>query len=121
VFAARSATADVATVQLHKTGTTTQVRVVMTRSGTAALTGAWQTLSTGSHVIRIDWSSGPATGANAGSLSLSVDGATRQTLTGNTSTLRVESARLGLIAGMSAGSTGTAYFDSFQSTRYTLP
>ena len=46
---------------------------------------------------------------------------TRQTLTGNTSTLRVESVRLGLVAGLTTSSTGTAYVDSFQSTRNTLP
>ena len=122
VLAARSATGDVATVQLHKAGTTTQLRVVMSRSGRlAALTGGWQSLTPGAHTVRVDWGSGPATGAAAGSLRLSVDGVTKQTLTGDTSTLRVESVRLGLVAGLCTGSTGTAYVDSFQSTRNTLP
>ena len=43
------------------------------------------------------------------------------TQTGNTNALRVESVRLGLVAGTNASSTGTAYVDAFQSTRYTLP
>ena len=86
-------------MQLHTTGTTTQLRVVMSRSGATALTGAWQSLTPGRTPSRVDWGSGPATGAAAGSLRLSVDGATRQTLTGDTSTLRVESVRLGLVAG----------------------
>ena len=121
VLAARSATADIATVQLHTAGTTTQLRVVMRRSGATARTGAWQSLTPGAHTVRVDWGSGPATGAAAGSLRLSVDGVTRQTLTGNTSTLRVESVRLGLVAGLTTRSTGTAYVDSFQSTRNSLP
>ena len=66
VFAARSATADVATVQLHTAGTTTQLRVVMSRSGAQALTGAWQSLTPGAHTVRVDWGSGPATGQQPG-------------------------------------------------------
>ena len=121
VFSARSNLADVATVDYRKNGGNNQVRVVMARSGAAAVQGAWQTLATGSHEIRIDWVSGPATGTAAGSLKLSIDSTAKQTLTGNTSTLRVESARLGLVAGTNNTSTGTAYIDSFESTRNTLP
>jgi hypothetical protein len=57
---------------------------------------------------------------------LSVDGVVALTSIGVTNTLRIESARLGVIAGFSVGaganrSAGAAYFDSFVSTRYTLP
>ena len=55
----------------------------------------------------------------------SVDGATRQASTGNTSTLRVDTVLLGVTAGVTQTATssmkGTAYVDSFVSTRYTLP
>ena len=73
------------------------------------------------NTLQVDWTSGPATGATAGSLRLSVDGVSRPLQTGNTSTLRVDTARLGVIAGFTTTSAGTAYFDSFVSTRNTLP
>jgi len=124
LFEARTATAQVLAVQFHRTSTgVNQIRTVMSRSAGGALTGAWVNLPAGVHTIRVDWTSGPATGATAGSLRLQLDGVVVSTQTGNTSTLRVETARLGLTAGVTTASTmsGTAYFDSFVSTRYTLP
>ena len=76
-----------------------QVRTVMSRSGATALTGAWVNLPAGAHTLRVDWTSGPATGATAGSLALLVDGV-RQASTGNTSTLRVDTVLLGVTAGV---------------------
>ena len=97
----------------------------MSRSGATALTGGWVTLPAGAHALRVDWTSGPATGATAGSLKLLVDGATATVSTGNTSTLRVDTVLLGVTAGVTSTGTssmkGTAYVDSFVSTRYTLP
>ncbi|WP_198675858.1 multicopper oxidase domain-containing protein [Kribbella monticola] len=98
-----------------------QVRTVLDRSGAGALTGAWVTLTAGTHTLQVDWVSGPATGTNAGSLRLLVDGVSRSLQTGNTSTLRIETAWLGVSAGLSSSSTGRAYFDSFASTRFTMP
>ena len=120
-----AANAPVFTVQFHRLATGAgQVRTVMSRSGTTPVTGPWVNLTAGSHTLRVDWTSGPATGASAGSLALLVDGA-RQASTGNTSTLRVDTVRLGVTAGVTQTATssmkGTAYVDSFVSTRYTLP
>ncbi|MDX6280687.1 MAG: hypothetical protein QOH03_1758 [Kribbellaceae bacterium] len=98
-----------------------QVRTILDRSGTTALTGVWVTLTSGTHTLQVDWTSGPATGTGAGSVRLLVDGVSRQLQTGNTSTLRIDTAWLGVSAGISASSTGRAYFDSFASTRYTMP
>ena len=102
-----------------------QVRTVLSRSGTTALTGAWLDLPSGAHTMRLDWTSGPATGTTAGSLRLLVDGASVQSSTGNTATLRVDTVLLGVTAGVTSTRTstmaGTAYVDSFVSTRYTLP
>ncbi|GAA1133414.1 hypothetical protein GCM10009630_34480 [Kribbella jejuensis] len=98
-----------------------QVRTVLDRSGAGALTGAWVTLTPGNHTLQVDWTSGPATGGSAGSLRLLVDGVSRSLQTGNTSTLRIETAWLGVSAGLSTSSAGQAYFDTFNSTRYTMP
>ncbi|MEV6892197.1 multicopper oxidase domain-containing protein [Kribbella sp. NPDC051137] len=98
-----------------------QVRTVLDRSGAGALTGAWVTLTPGDHTLQLDWTSGPATGTSAGSVRLLVDGVSRSLQTGNTSTLRIETAWLGVSAGLSSSSAGQAYFDTFNSTRYTMP
>ena len=110
-------------LQYHLTGGTPQLRTVLYRSGAAAVTGAWVTLPAGAHTLRIDWTSGPATGGNQGSLRLSVDGASKQLLTGNTSTLRIDTVRLGVTAGVTTTATGStagaAWFDTFTSGRTT--
>ncbi|MEO7132484.1 MAG: multicopper oxidase domain-containing protein [Dermatophilaceae bacterium] len=126
VFEGRSGGAQVFAVQFRRTGTgVAQLRTLMARSGAAVLTSGWTSLGAGAHTVRVDWASGPATGATAGTLRLTVDGTLAQTLTGNTSTLRIETARLGLIAGIASGTgtteAGSAFFDSFTSTRFTLP
>ncbi len=82
---------------------------------------AWIDLPVGPHTIRVDW-----TAATAGSLQLQLtelDGTPIGTLTrnSNSSTLLVETALLGLTAGVTNPVAGAAYFDSFSSTRYTLP
>ena len=126
LFEGRTAAAgQVFAVQFHRLASGAQVRTVLSRSGASALTGPWVNLSPGAHTMRLDWTSGPATGTTAGSLRLLVDGASVQSSTGNTATLRVDSVLLGVTAGVTSTATssmkGTAYVDSFVSTRYTLP
>ncbi|MGZ4598456.1 MAG: multicopper oxidase domain-containing protein [Oryzihumus sp.] len=112
-------------LQFHRTGGTAQVRVVMDRTGQGAVTGAWVTLPAGAHTLQVDWLSGPATGASRGALTLRVDGTAQSTLNGNTSGLRVDTVLLGVGQGVTSTNrstmAGTAFFDSFVSTRNTLP
>jgi len=125
VFDARTTNGSAYSVQVGRTGGGTgavnRVRVVMSRSGATPVTGGWVTLPAGAHQLQTDWLAGPATGTGQGSLRLSIDGTTVSTLVGNTSTLRIESVRLGLSAGVPATSSGAAYFDTFVSSRTTLP
>ncbi|GAB3589693.1 hypothetical protein GCM10027446_02790 [Angustibacter peucedani] len=111
-----SANGTVFSVQLRNNGGTRQLRTVLSRSTQAALTGGWVDLASGARTVRVDW-----TAATAGSLRLLVDGVTVQTQNGNTSSLRIETARLGAVAGLNTSTTGTMYFDSFVSTRNTIP
>ena len=119
--------ARVLAVHFHRTIATatvpavSQIRMFFPRSTGGAFTGAWVDLPTGNHNVQVDWLAGLATGANTGSLRLLLDGASVAFQTGDTSTLTVETALLGLTAGVTNTVTGTAYFDSFVSTRYTLP
>ncbi|HET8600580.1 MAG TPA: multicopper oxidase family protein [Segeticoccus sp.] len=127
IFEGRTANGQAFAVQYHTKGSTPEVRLFMARSQGGNATGSWVSLGAGSHVLRLDWKQGPATGSAAGQAVLSLDGTAQSTLTGanNTTSLRIQSVRLGITAGMTNtnGSTmaGTAWFDSFTSTRYTLP
>ena len=121
IFEGRAANnGQVFAVQFRMNGTTAQVRTVLGRSGSGAVNGTWVGLGAGQHVLQVDWASGPATGASAGSLVLKVDGTTVSRQNGNNTTLRVETVLLGVTAGVTTGAgspSGTAYFDSFVSTR----
>lgn len=101
-----------------------QVRTVMVRNGFGTVTGTWVNLPAGNVTVQLDWSAA-ATVRAQGSLKLQLNGKVVSTQTTTNSTLRLESALLGMTAGFSTranGTTvGTAYFDSFSSTRFTLP
>ncbi|HZC72720.1 MAG TPA: multicopper oxidase domain-containing protein [Jatrophihabitans sp.] len=88
-----------------------QVRLVLyRRSGTVF--GKWVTLPRGASTVQLDW-----TAATKGSLRLTLNGQSRQVLTGNTATNRVDSVQLGVVSGYGKTSNGRAYFDSFSSGR----
>ena len=118
LFDARTASGSAYAVQVGRSGVgagaPNRVRVVMQRTAGGALTGPWVALGTGAHRLQTDWVAGTTTAL--GSLRLLVDGTTVSTLTGNASSLRVESVRLGLVAGAGTGA-GTAAFDAFTSSR----
>ena len=113
LFEARTAATQAFAVQFRKVSGVNQIATVMSASASLP---TWISLPAGPHIIQVDWSA-----ATAGSLLLKLDGVVVSTQTGNTSADRVETALLGLIAGVTNSMTGTAYFDSFVSTRYTLP
>ncbi|HEY2041745.1 MAG TPA: multicopper oxidase domain-containing protein [Jatrophihabitans sp.] len=122
IFEGRTtANGQVFAVQYRLNGTIRQLRTVLYRSAGGALTGAWVTLGTGPHLLQVDWQAGPATGATAGSIRLSIDGTNRQQQSGNTNAMRVDTVLLGVTGGFSNTSAGTAYFDNFVSSRNPLP
>jgi FtsP/CotA-like multicopper oxidase with cupredoxin domain len=118
LFEARTAgNATVFTLEYRVNAGARQVRTVLSRSTGAAVTGAWVTLLSGSHTLQLDWVS-----ATSGSIKLSVDGAAKYTSpASNTNALRVDTARLGVIAGFNSSTVGTAYFDAFSSGRTSAP
>ncbi len=122
VFEGRTATGQAFAVQFQRNGTNGSrlLRVVMNRNLLGNTTGASYALGTGAHTVRVDWAQG-----TGGSLRFVVDNTVRYTLTGNnTGTgMQVQSARLGITAGTTTASTmaGTAWFDSFVSTRVSIP
>jgi hypothetical protein len=117
IFEARTPTNGAAafTVQYRINGGSPQLRTVLTRNTGATVVGNWVNLAAGRHTVQVDW-----VAATAGSLALKIDGTTVSTQTANTGTVRVETVLLGVTAGFTSTTSGTAYFDSFVSTRSTL-
>ncbi|MCU1678031.1 MAG: Multicopper oxidase, partial [Frankiales bacterium] len=113
VFQARNAAGNEAfALQYRLNGVDRQVRVVMDRSIQADLLGNWYTLPTGASTVQVDWTS-----ALNGTLRLSVNGALKQQLAGLNLTLRVDTVRLGVSAGQTSATRGTATYDDFISVR----
>ena len=115
--AQNAANGQVFAVQYRLSAGNRQVRSVLDRSGAGGARpergSPWPPARTCCR-----WT-GPA--ATAGSLKLTIDGTAGTPLTGNTSTLRVDTVLLGVSAGYSNNSAGTAYFDNFNSARVSLP
>ncbi|WP_157695606.1 multicopper oxidase domain-containing protein [Nakamurella panacisegetis] len=121
LFDGRSAgNAAVFAVQYRVNGGQSQIRTVLSRAG-GTVNGNWVVLPTGSSVLQVDWAAGPATGAGAGYLQLKINGSNMSNQTGNTSALRLDTVLLGVTGGFTGTSSGAGYFDSFLSTRVTLP
>jgi hypothetical protein len=106
-------------IELRWNGKAYQVRAAAakdTASGFA--TTSWFTMTNAWHAIEIDWRASSAPGANSGGLTLWIDGVQSANLTGvDNDTRRIESARLGALDGIDAGTHGTSYFDDFVSRR----
>ena len=82
--------------------------------------GSKYAISNDWHVIEIDWNTSTAPGANNGYLSLWIDGALAGTIANvdnDTWFQRVAEVRLGATGGLDATTSGSVYFDNFESRR----
>jgi hypothetical protein len=78
----------------------------------------WFMISDAPHFIEFDWRASTGPGLNNGSLSLWIDGVQLANLTGvDNDTRRMDRVRLGAVAGMDSGTSGTYFFDAFESRR----
>ncbi|MFM8319395.1 MAG: multicopper oxidase domain-containing protein, partial [Chloroflexota bacterium] len=102
-------------VQYRKASATgaAQLRLLAVHRGGVAAT-RWFTISgSQAHAVEIDWQS-----SRSAVLRLYVDGSLARSLSGlDTSRLRIESVRLGLVSGIRAGMSGSIYFDAFIARR----
>jgi aromatic ring-cleaving dioxygenase len=117
IFAARNTVgAPVVRVQYRRTGAGLyQVRLAVNRFG-GVTNSNWVTIANNTaHYIELDWQS-----AASATIRFYVNGVLQQTLTGlNTSQFTIDSALLGPSGGLVAGSSGTPYFDHFESRHTT--
>jgi FtsP/CotA-like multicopper oxidase with cupredoxin domain len=121
LFEARtSANGQVFTLQFRVSGGVAQLRTVLSRTTGGALVGAWVNVAKTPQSVQLDW-----TASTSGTLTLRIGGTVRSTQSGNTSSLRIDTALLGVTAGYTTTRTGTtagtAYFDSFASGRVSIP
>jgi len=80
----------------------------------------WFTISDAPHSVEFDWQASTAAGANNGTLAFWIDGVQLSSLAGiNNDTRKIDTVRLGAVTGLDAGTTGTVYFDAFESRRQT--
>ena len=98
-----------------------QVRGRLVNDATTWTNTNWFTISNGPHSIELDWRASTGAGANNGGLTFWIDGTQQANLTGiDNDTRRMDRVRLGAVAGIDAGTSGTYYFDAFESRRQTF-
>ena len=95
-----------------------KLRVSAANDDYTAVYGDWQTISDASHYMELDWSASSSAGADDGTLDFWIDGVQEDSLTDiDNDTRQVDYVRLGAFAGVDSGTSGTAYFDAFESYR----
>lgn len=107
---------DVLQVEFRNSAGAYQIRGKILNDASAFVVTNWFTINDAAHVIELDWRA--STGANNGGLTLWIDGVQQVDLTGvDNDTLRIDRVRLGALAGMDVGTSGTYFFDAFESRR----
>lgn len=106
---------------LRRTGSQYELRAGVRQDGGGYTSSPWVALSaSGWNMIEFDWRAATGAGANNGDATIWVDNVQRAVLSGvDNDSLRVESTRLGAVAGIETDSRGTIYFDAFESRKQT--
>jgi hypothetical protein len=112
--------AEVVRMEIRPSGASYQLRLGLVDDGTTWTLTGWFTISDAAHFVELDWRAATAVGTNDGGLTFWIDGVQQINITGvDNDTRRVDRARLGALAGIDAGTSGTYYFDAFESRRQT--
>jgi RHS repeat-associated protein len=112
------ASTDVFQVEFRYSSGNYELRARVLNDASAWTNTNWFTLSDASHYIELDWRAATGSGTNDGGLTLWIDGTQQADLTGiDNDTWRVDRARLGALSSLDAGTSGTYYFDAFESRR----
>ena len=110
--------ADILQVEFRNSAGAYQIRGKVLNDSSAFVVTNWFTITDAPHFIEVDWVASTGVGANNGGLSLRIDGFLQAALTGvDNDTSRIDRVRLGALAGMDAGTSGTYFFDAFESRR----
>jgi len=108
-------------IQVQKTASAKQIRLVAFTDGGSTPATSWFDLTAGWHAVEIQFVAAAAPNANDGSASLYLDGALKQSLTGiDNDTRLVDAVKLGAVSGIDAGTRGTLSIDDFESRRHSF-
>jgi hypothetical protein len=95
-----------------------QLRAALLNDGTTWTESNWFPLSDAPHSIELDWRAASAVNTNDGGLTLWIDGTPQANLTGvDNDTRRMDRIWLGATASLDTGTSGTYFFDAFESRR----
>jgi uncharacterized repeat protein (TIGR02543 family) len=104
------------TVSLRYSGGTYWIRQEYQLDDLTYARGVYHPIAPDWQALEFDWRAASASGANDGSLSMSINGVLVETLGGiDNDTMTVESAYMGLVSSLDPGMSGTLYFDGFVS------
>jgi hypothetical protein len=107
-------------VQLRKNGSAYELRVAALDDAGTWLYSNFATITNDAHMVEFDWKAATGTGLNNGTLSWWIDETAKSGIGGmDSDTRRVDRVRLGAVAGMDVGTSGTIFFDAFRSRRLT--
>jgi len=107
-------------IEFRRSSTMYQLRAALVNNSSTWTTSNWFTITDAPHAIEVNWQASTAAGANNGSLTFWIDNVQQASLTGiNNNTRRIDTVRLGAVAGIDSGTRGTTYFDAFESRRLT--
>lgn len=121
LFYGLTSTGVVATrIEFGWSGTSYRIRTGIRNNGSTTSNSPWVLISNATHVVEIDWQAATAAGANNGYITLWIDGVQVSNVTGiSNDTRRIDSIRLGTVAGVDSGTRGSYYMDAFESRHQT--
>ena len=94
-----------------------QLKAQVHNNGSTWTNGSYYTISDTVHSVEVDWTAA-APGTSNGTFNLWIDGVLTEILSGiSNDAQRVDQARLGPAYGLDDGTSGTEYFDAFESHR----
>jgi hypothetical protein len=97
-----------------------QIRAALLSDNSSWTESNFFPISDDPHFIELDWRAATAAGTNDGGLTIWIDGVQQVDLINiDNDTWRIDRARLGAVASLDAGTSGTYFFDSFESRRQT--
>jgi hypothetical protein len=105
-------------VDLRRNANQYQLRAGLVNDGTTWKWSSWFNITDTTHYIEFLWKAATGAGKNNGSLTLWIDGAQKNKLTGvDNDTRRIDFIRLGAVGSVDSGTRGMYYFDEFESRK----
>jgi hypothetical protein len=120
IFYGYSGSKAVLRVQFRFSNGAYQIRAGLQNNGSSWTDTSYMAISDAPHAIEVNWKAATGSGANNGTLTFWIDGAQVGSVSGIANdTHKIDSIRLGAVNAIDAGTSGTEFFDAFESRRQT--